>query len=170
MVPNSATKSTRSPLVSSFKVGDHTYERSYVDCGKSNCSRCHTPTVHRPSHGPYWYLCYSFHGKWKRIYLGKNLDTTLFITSNGHVDHAAIRNRRHTSTIVEKPENESSVNVPLPVPSIDGASTEVLIARSIHRVRRAERRAFLAKESTKPKRKAPRPPRPTRRSKRSPPP
>ena len=79
---------TKNPLVTSFKIGERTYERQLVDCGKKNCSRCRTPTGRAGSHGPYWYMCALWQGKWRRVYIGKNLDTTRFILPDGAVDWA----------------------------------------------------------------------------------
>jgi hypothetical protein len=135
------TKTPRSPLVSSIKVLDHTYERSYVDCGRANCTRCRTPAGRYASHGPYWYLCYSIHGKWRRVYLGKNLDTSRFCQPDGRLDFHAINSRPHLSSTAPGPQNDSPVKVVIPKDLPHGPTGEAAIARSIARVRRAERRA-----------------------------
>lgn len=36
-----------------------------VRCGKINCTKC--------PHGPYWYAYYWRSGKWREIYIGRNL-------------------------------------------------------------------------------------------------
>lgn len=84
-------------VVTVFREGRRTYERRYVDCGKTNCRRCTTAAGRIASHGPYWYLCFARRGKWYRVYLGKILDTSRFITSAGDIDWNAIRNRRRTN-------------------------------------------------------------------------
>lgn len=80
--------------VTTFKEGDRTYERKYVDCGKDNCSYCNTDLGRIPSHGPYWYLCVPKNGVWYRIYLGKELDTKRFVRDNGTIDWPAVKARR----------------------------------------------------------------------------
>lgn len=68
-----------------------TYELRLVCCNKQNCTKCNDNGRMRPSHGPYWYLCYTSHSKTCRAYLGKDLDTTLFRDENGHISIALIR-------------------------------------------------------------------------------
>lgn len=102
-----------SAIVTVFRQGRRTYERRYVDCGKQNCRRCTTPTGRVASHGPYWYLCFARKGKWFRVYLGKVLDTSRFITAAGDIDWNAIRHRRR-----KKPSDEGFSNVPPGQPDI----------------------------------------------------
>lgn len=95
-----------SAVVTTFKQGKRTYERRYIDCGKQNCRRCTTATGRVASHGPYWYLCFARKGKWFRVYLGKVLDTSRFITPAGDIDWDAIRDRRRTKEGDEGLSNE----------------------------------------------------------------
>lgn len=89
-IPPDSTPAT----LTSFRVGSRTYERRYVDCGKEGCHRCNRGHYRRPTHGPYWYLCFAQKGSWIRIYQGKELDTTKFVTADGRIDFAAIRARK----------------------------------------------------------------------------
>lgn len=70
-------------VVESFKFKNRVYELRLNACGKKNCSTCQGNI---PRHGPYWYLCIPWGGKWRRIYIGKELDTTKFIGPNGKID------------------------------------------------------------------------------------
>lgn len=73
---------------------DRSYELRYNRCGKRNCGVCYGDTatgISRPGHGPYWYLCVPFHGKWLRIYLGKTLDTQRFADDHNKLDWTAIK-------------------------------------------------------------------------------
>lgn len=71
----------------SFVHEGRTYESRLVNCGKRNCSYCHPPDLlPRPTHGPYWYLCGTRNGRWSRIYLGKNLDTSRYVNDDGSID------------------------------------------------------------------------------------
>lgn len=70
-------------VVESFKFKGRIYELRRNACGKRNCNTC-SGTI--PRHGPYWYLCTPWGGKWRRIYIGKDLDTTKFIDKDGNVD------------------------------------------------------------------------------------
>lgn len=96
-----------SAVVTTFREGRRTYERRYVDCGKDNCRRCTTPTGRVASHGPYWYLCFLRKGKWFRVYLGKVLDTSRYVTKAGDIDWDAIRKRKRT-----KAGDDGSSDVP----------------------------------------------------------
>lgn len=68
--------------------GNRIYECRYTRCGKPNCSVCNPGEFNpdRPiGHGPYWYLC-ARHGKrWRRLYIGKELDTTKHIGPDGEI-------------------------------------------------------------------------------------
>jgi len=103
-----------------LKFRDRSYELRYVDCGKTNCSRCSTPDIRTPSHGPYWYLCVSHKGKWRRIYIGKDLDTSLFIDAYGRVDWKAVsRKRRRLSempALAEDPPGQDDMITPAIAP------------------------------------------------------
>lgn len=71
-----------------------TYELRLVCCNKVNCSKCYQDGRMRPTHGPYWYLCYTNKGKTARAYLGKDLDTARFRGPDGDISIALIRQRR----------------------------------------------------------------------------
>lgn len=73
---------TGKAVVESFKFQDRVYELRLNSCGKQNCRTC---SGREPRHGPYWYLCVPWGGKWRRIYLGKDLDTTKYIGPDGKV-------------------------------------------------------------------------------------
>lgn len=89
----------RSCLVDSFRQGRRHYEHRLVNCGKQNCGNCNPPgKTSAPSHGPYWYLCAQRRGRWRRVYLGKNLDTTRYIDKDGFVDWDALARRRARNT------------------------------------------------------------------------
>lgn len=97
-----ATKTFRpahSCVVSAFWHRSRRYEQRLVNCGKSNCSKCHPPgAIARPTHGPYWYLCARRGHKWRRIYLGKELDTEKYIDNDGNIDWTQIGHRRAKGT------------------------------------------------------------------------
>lgn len=51
--------------VARIRDGDVVLRQVMVPCGKSNCSKC--------PHGPYWYVAYWLHGRWREKYVGKSL-------------------------------------------------------------------------------------------------
>lgn len=111
MPPPGETQAT----VTMFKEGHRTYERRYVDCGKDNCQRCNRPGGRLPSHGPYWYLCVPRKGKWFRIYLGKQLDTTKFVDKNGNIEwdlvkHAKARRAANVAPETDCPGQEDMID------------------------------------------------------------
>jgi hypothetical protein len=86
-------------VATSLRVGDRLYEQRFQRCNKPNCSSCTGPAPNPAvplGHGPYWYLCFSQGHSWRRIYIGKLLNTQLFVLPNGKLDHAAIEARRHS--------------------------------------------------------------------------
>ena len=68
-----------------------TYEQRFVNCHKANCKRCNGHHGAVLGHGPYWYACITVRGRWKRLYLGKDLDTARYRLANGEPDWDAIR-------------------------------------------------------------------------------
>lgn len=90
---------TKSAIVSAFQTNGRHYESRLVNCGKVNCQKCGGSGPRHPSHGPYWYLCITHNGRWYRIYLGKDLDTTRFVTDRGNVDWPAIRAKRNSKRL-----------------------------------------------------------------------
>lgn len=72
-----------------------TYELRLVCCNKPNCTKCNVDGRMHPSHGPYWYLCYTSHRKTCRAYLGKHLDTRKFRNADGVLDLNLVRTDRH---------------------------------------------------------------------------
>jgi len=103
--------------VTTFKVGHRTYERKYVDCGKPNCGSCNTASGSFPSHGPYWYLCVPRAGKWTRIYLGKECDTTRYITPDGQIDWQAIKNKPKRRRLAKHTPTPTGADPPAPNPA-----------------------------------------------------
>jgi len=98
--------------ISRFTDNGRVYERSIVDCGKANCSRCNSPAGRRPSHGPYWYLCATHGGAWRRVYLGRILDTSRFIAPDGSVDWLAVSNRHSSPTSASPGGNGAAIGAP----------------------------------------------------------
>lgn len=92
-----------SGLVQNLCVGIRTYELRFVDCGRSNCTRCTQVEGRRPSHGPYWYLCVTRGKRWRRVYIGKDLHTDKFISPDGSIDWGAINNRGGKRQPLEQP-------------------------------------------------------------------
>ena len=82
----SATPAPHNSTVQSLRVNGATYESRLVCCYKPGCRSCNVDGQHVPSHGPYWYLCFTLKGKTKRRYLGKHLDTARFRNSAGLID------------------------------------------------------------------------------------
>lgn len=82
--PGSATKQV-------VRIQGVTYESKLVDCGKSACRRCNPGGARCPSHGPYWYLCYTYQARTCRVYLGKDLDTARFRGPDGELDLDLVR-------------------------------------------------------------------------------
>lgn len=79
---------TGQAVVESFRFHERIYELRRNSCGKSNCTVCDGS---RPAHGPYWYMCVSLKGRWRRVYLGKQLDTTKFVDKDGNLKLPAPR-------------------------------------------------------------------------------
>jgi len=99
--------------VHTLTTGGVTYELRLVCCGKTNCSKCNAHGRMRPTHGPYWYLCYSSRGRTCRAYLGKHLDTTRFRDPNGNISLALIRARRSLRDPVETANHDAPGQVDL---------------------------------------------------------
>lgn len=81
-------------IVDTVRVGARVYEQRYNRCGKERCRKCNPlkGVEHGViGHGPYWYLCVTQNRKMRRIYIGRQLNTQLFVTADGRVDWAAIR-------------------------------------------------------------------------------
>ena len=80
-------------------VGDRVYVLRYVSCRSARCKRC----VGGPAHGPYWYMLVHGFGRRLTVYIGRNLDTTKYVTDGGNFD--AMRwaddraRKRHEATI-----------------------------------------------------------------------
>lgn len=94
MTQTQAERPRHRSVFAAFKIGIRSYESKLNDCGKINCQRCGGDGPRHASHGPYWYLCFPRKNKWYRIYLGKELDTTKFITADGNLDWEALRRRK----------------------------------------------------------------------------
>jgi len=80
--PHSATVSQR------LRSRGYTYELLWVNCGKPACRSCNgeSRAVDLPrGHGPYWYLLAPCRGRPRRLYIGKNLDTSKFINPDGSI-------------------------------------------------------------------------------------
>ncbi len=73
---------TGKAVIESFSFHNRIYELRRNSCGKANCTVCNG---NQPTHGPYWYMCVSVSGRWRRIYLGKELDTTKFVDAEGNL-------------------------------------------------------------------------------------
>lgn len=98
MQPEKEPKSY-STVQSHFSIRDRHYEARLVDCGKPNCTKCGGRGRRHPSHGPYWYLCYTHQARWYRQYLGKEVDTSRFVTAHGNLDIIALRAKRRNRRI-----------------------------------------------------------------------
>lgn len=72
-----------------INVDDRVYEWRYVRCGREKCWCGGKMDTGKPGHGPYWYLCGSQNGRWRKIYLGAELDTSRWKTPTGEIDWAA---------------------------------------------------------------------------------
>lgn len=101
MTPQQPTPGSTPATVAAFSVGSRHYESRLNDCGKVNCRQCGGTGRRHPSHGPYWYLCVMARGSWRRIYLGKELDTTKYVAPDGSIDWAAVRAKRRRKNTVE---------------------------------------------------------------------
>lgn len=98
-MPPKTSDHPTSALVSSFRHKGRFYEHRLVSCGKPNCTRCFPPgRPPVPSHGPYWYLCAQRNRRWRRVYLGKELDTERFANNTGGVDWHKVGHRRTKGT------------------------------------------------------------------------
>lgn len=106
LVQQPAPLSTKA-TVNAFSIGSRHYEQRYNDCGKKNCRKCGGSGPRRPSHGPYWYLCVLAKGAWRRIYLGKELDTTRFVGEDGKVDWQQVKEKRILKTYTEETNTEA---------------------------------------------------------------
>jgi len=103
-----------------------TYEQRWVDCHRKNCSRCSTFPSRTPSHGPYWYLCIRADRGWRRVYIGKVLDTGRFRLDNGDIDwpalvahFSALRKKRATRAGAQPPPPAGGGEPPLTPPNPD---------------------------------------------------
>jgi len=99
--------------VHTLTTGGVTYELRLVCCGKTNCGRCNQDGRMRPTHGPYWYACYSSRGRTCRAYLGKHLDTNRFRDENGNLSLKLIRARRGLHDPVETSNHDAPRQVDL---------------------------------------------------------
>lgn len=86
-------------VVQVLKVGRRVYELRFNRCGRTNCGVCYPSPGEPPGrvgHGPYWYLCATRGRKWVRVYLGKVLNTEVYVTPEGEVDWVMVRADRET--------------------------------------------------------------------------
>ena len=77
-----------------------TYEQRWVRCSKGNCSRCQGNAGeqgHPLGHGPYWYIVHFVHGRVRRVYIGKVLDTSRFRGVDGRINWAAVYARKRAN-------------------------------------------------------------------------
>ena len=84
-------------VVQTLRVGERVYEQRYNRCGRLNCNTCYAEAGAgggRVGHGPYWYLCGAVGRRWKRVYIGKNLNTELYATPGGAIDWNAVKGSR----------------------------------------------------------------------------
>jgi len=77
-------------LVQSIAIDGRRYQERMTRCGKSNCSRCYHLNRSFYGHGPYWYMMVKIDRSWRRVYIGKILDTTKFVDADGRPDLSAI--------------------------------------------------------------------------------
>lgn len=70
------------------------YEQRFNTCGKANCKRCNEALDTIVGHGPYWYLCMTYKGRWVRLYLGVTLDTSRYRLPDGSLDWVTIAAER----------------------------------------------------------------------------
>jgi len=83
-------------IVDTVETGGRTYELRMNRCGKRACSSCSAalnPPGRRLGHGPYWYLVAYAGSKVVRLYIGKELDTTLYVRPGGGIDWRWYRER-----------------------------------------------------------------------------
>lgn len=139
-MPNDTSrKKPRNPVVATIKAEGRVYVRQFVDCGKKNCSRCRTPDGRAGSHGPYWYLCATRRGKWRRVYVGKNLDTGRFMLPDGRIDWQRIETRQSpVLTMAQAPVIPSATKAPSE-PSTPDSQANKSIKATIARVEALER-------------------------------
>lgn len=112
MVGRQGDPSDKRMVISTIKVGRRTYEQRLNLCGKGNCKTCYPPLGEehgRPGHGPYWYLCCMRGRRWVRVYIGKVLNTELYVGADGGVDWDQLR--REKAERARKKSEKESVNV-----------------------------------------------------------
>jgi len=128
MTPQQPTPGSTQATVAAFEVAGRHYEARLNDCGKINCRKCGGAGRRHPSHGPYWYLCVMSRGSWRRIYLGKDLDTTKYVDPTGHIDWAAVRNKRARKNTTEATNHDvpgqTNIYDMVPDPLADRAAQE----------------------------------------------
>lgn len=93
------------------------YEQRLIDCRKPNCKKCSTQPARTPSHGPYWYLCAQTKSGWRRLYLGKTLNTSLYIRESGAIDwqaYAADRKPRKTPAATAHQNSTNQIDTLIP--------------------------------------------------------
>lgn len=95
-------------VVESFRFHGRIYELRRNSCGKSNCTVC---DGNRPAHGPYWYVCISRRGRWRRVYIGKELDTSKFVNAAGVLEVPLAKDRPRApcptpTEVVDEPGQE----------------------------------------------------------------
>ena len=81
--------SADSMVIQSLRCHNRLYELRYNRCGKKTCwctRTAHHPTfIGPPGHGPYWYLIISSNHRCRRLYVGKELDTSKHIGHEGQI-------------------------------------------------------------------------------------
>lgn len=96
MAGRKGAPSVLSMIVQAIDVGGRHYECRLNRCGKRGCRVCDSaiaPPGKAPGHGPYWYLVAQSRGKTRRLYIGKELDTSKYVTPGGFIDWHGYRNR-----------------------------------------------------------------------------
>lgn len=96
MMHRQGAPSSAQMIIQTLHVGLRTYELRYNRCGRRNCSVCYNRGLAYsgpPGHGPYWYLITTTAGRTRRIYIGRTLDTNLYVTPQGDIDWAAYKAR-----------------------------------------------------------------------------
>ncbi|KKM63411.1 hypothetical protein LCGC14_1511720 [marine sediment metagenome] len=86
MLTFGGTEAKKGMCHSRVRIEERVYEYRYVRCGAKGCWCGNNQAGRKAGHGPYWYLCGADVGHWRKIYLGRELDTTLWRTSDGGID------------------------------------------------------------------------------------
>lgn len=88
-----------------LRIEERVYERRYVQCGRAGCWCASGSKDGKPGHGPYWYVCGADGGRWRKLYLGRELDTSAWRGEDGAIDWQAYDDNRRPGNVANVDED-----------------------------------------------------------------